>query len=133
MTAYHYTRGHRLPMIINDQEIVPSMAGCMPGEVPVVWLSEGDEFPPTAAGGNVEVLRCMGGGAFRIGVDTTHLIRWADFREQSGIHPAMIFGLEVAARDQGDDPEGWWVHIGPVPEHRWLSTEVWFREGWHGA
>lgn len=75
-----------------------------------VWFTEVEEPPFTMSHTNEEILR--------LSFDTNDFIvkRWKDvYRSKKGLARQMLDALNQGARDEGDDPDLWWVSTKEIP------------------
>ena len=67
----------------------------------------------------------------RIGVAvTTAPYRWDDFKRMSGVSAKVAKMLYQRALAVGGRPGDWYVSFEPVPEHKWLSVQLYDGSGW---
>jgi hypothetical protein len=120
---FHYTSSFRLKSIIGEGLIRQSTALVSAGERPVVWLSEEEEWEPTASTGlgwpvRIEVKR----QAAPLGMD--------GFEKQSGVDPVIWQALVTVAKRNGANPFRWRASFDAISHNDWLTVEVKTKQGW---
>lgn len=139
-TAWHYTTGERFLSIVECGFLLPATALITSKERPVVWFSLNQEWEPTAnkmlrsPDGTLIFLdkegTCkFGGGLVRFGYPLERTIRWPLLARKAKIPPTTRVGLELAARENGSNPNDWCGVLRPVPLDE-LTIEVLDGEKW---
>lgn len=137
---WHYTFGHKLPLIFNDAALRPNGAKIAPSEKPVLWFSAEQVFEPTA----VKLVQVPGKtglqrlsmhelhamvGAFRFGLATIdeRLIPWAGLQRRARISKPGVASMLRAAVEVGAKATNWYGTMSEVS----LDDVVF--EAWNGS
>lgn len=129
MTAWHYTVGTKIPLILEDGFLKPATALVAPPEKPIVWFSKNQLWEPTANKmfratdgtvrfGTKKTTREMAGGLFRFGLPTENLRRWTELQREALIPTRSKNLLVKAAKEDGSNPYDWFGLLEPVPIDR---------------
>lgn len=133
MKLYHYTKGYHIEEIIETGVIRPATLGVPEGERLVVWFSSNPVWENTvSATSGKEILEKMGGGLYRIVVDTIQVPvkSWSELRFLAHMNPNHADRLEEIGKLCGADPSEWFGTFHPVPREKWEKVEYLKEEKW---
>lgn len=139
---WHYTAGHKLPLIREAGALRPNGAKIAPRERPVLWFSAEPVYEPTAIK-LVQMLGCaqprrpnmgelhemIGVFRFAIGRDDLRIHPWQTVHRLARISPAGVASMLRAGVEIGARPTNWFGILKEVALGD-LKFEAWTGESW---
>lgn len=142
---WHYTFGHKLPLIVTDAALRPNGAKIAPSEKPVLWFSADQVFEPTA----VKLVHVPGKtrlqrlsvlelhamvGVFRFGIAAAdeRLIPWVGLQRRARISKPGVASMLRAAVEVGAKATNWHGTMTDVALDD-LVFEAWDGSSWAPA
>lgn len=126
--VWHYTIAEYLPLILEEQCLLPASSFVYPPEKPVLWFSRNQTWELTAnkmvasqdgtlRTGNIEDTRHYGGGLVRFGLQIGRIILhpWPKIARKARMTDKTVQGLERTAFAVGANPFDWLGTTVPVP------------------
>lgn len=142
---WHYTAGHKLPLIREACALRPNGAKVAPRERPVLWFSAEAVYEPTA----IKLVQMPGQaklrrpsvaemhelvGVFRFAIDRAdpRLAAWPAVHRRARISPAGVANMIRAGVEIGAKPMNWFGSFEDVPLAD-LRFEAWTGQRWVAA
>lgn len=142
---WHYTAGHKLPMIREARALYPNGAKIAPREHPVLWFSAESVYEPTAIKlvqmpGSARPRRPSMGelhemiGVFRFAIDRAdpRVLPWQAVHRLARISPVGVANMLRAGVEIGAKPTNWFGAFEKI-ELADLRFEAWTGEKWISA
>ncbi|MEX5748766.1 hypothetical protein [Massilia sp. X63] len=142
---WHYTAGHKLPLIREAGTLRPNGAKIAPKERPVLWFSAEPVYEPTAIKlvqmpGNTrprrpsmaELHEMIGVFRFAIDRDDPRLLPWPAVHRLARISPAGVANMLRAGVEIGAKPTNWFGAFEEI-QLADLRFEAWTGEKWISA
>lgn len=144
---WHYTAGHKLPLIREAGALRPNGAKVAPNERPVLWFSAEAVYEPTA----IKLVQMPGlaklrrpsvaemhelVGVFRFTIDRAdaRLAAWPAVHRRARISPAGVANMIRAGVEIGAKPMNWFGAFENIPladlrfeawtGHRWVAAQI---------
>lgn len=142
---WHYTAGHKLPLIREAYALRPNGAKVAPTECPVVWFSADPIYEPTA----IKLVQMPGQarlrrpsvaemhdliGVFRFAIERAdpRLSPWPAVHRKARISPAGVASMIRAGVEIGAKPMNWFGAFEEISLAD-LRFEAWTGEAWVAA
>jgi hypothetical protein len=142
---WHYTAGHKLPLIREACALRPNGAKVAPSERPVLWFSAEAVYEPTA----IKLVQMPGQaklrrpsvaemhelvGVFRFAIDRAdpRLAAWPAVHRRARISPAGVANMIRAGVEIGAKPMNWFGSFEDIPLAD-LRFEAWTGQRWVAA
>lgn len=142
---WHYTAGHKLPLIREASALRPNGAKVAPNERPVVWFSADPVYEPTA----IKLVQMPGQtrlrrpsvaemheliGVFRFAIERAdpRLAPWPTVHRRARISVAGVANMIRAGVEIGAKPMNWFGAFDDIPLSD-LRFEAWTGEHWVAA
>lgn len=144
-SLWHYTAGHKLPLILESSALRPNGAKIAPNEKPVVWFSAEAIYEPTA----IKLVQMPGQaklrrpsvaelhemvGVFRFAIDRKdpRLAHWPTIHRKARISAAGVANMLRAGLEIGAKPMNWYGALEEIPLAD-LRFEAWTGQQWVAA
>lgn len=144
-SLWHYTAGHKLPMILEACALRPNGAKIAPNERPVVWFSADAVYEPTA----IKLVQMPGQGklhrpsvaelhemigVFRFAIDRrdARLAAWPNIHRKARISTTGVANMLRAGLEIGAKPMNWFGALEEIPLGD-LRFEAWTGQQWVAA
>ncbi|MBY0241770.1 MAG: hypothetical protein K2X55_20900 [Burkholderiaceae bacterium] len=144
-SLWHYTAGHKLPLIQEACALRPNGAKIAPNERPVVWFSADAVYEPTA----IKLVQMPGQaklrrpsvaelhemvGVFRFAIDRmdARLAAWPSIHRKARISATGVANMLRAGLEIGAKPMNWFGALEEIPLAD-VRFEAWTGQQWGAA
>lgn len=144
-SLWHYTAGHKLPLILESGALRPNGAKIAPNERPVVWFSAEAVYEPAA----IKLVQMPGKaklrrpsvaelhemvGVFRFAIDRkdARLSAWPSIHRKARISAPGVANMLRAGLEIGAKPMNWFGALEEIPLAD-LRFEAWTGQQWVAA